>query len=74
MTMFPNWTAILEDLRARGWTQVKLAERIGCAQASISDLARGATTDPGYRFGEALLALHVSGKGPEAPQKRKAKA
>lgn len=48
----------MSDLRSAGWTQKMLAERTGAAQATIADLARGATREPGYALGKSLAELH----------------
>ncbi|KVW77413.1 helix-turn-helix domain-containing protein [Burkholderia ubonensis] len=63
-----NWQTIVEDLTNRaagGWTQVELARRCGCGQSTISDLARGATEQPGGDLALRLLALHKKLKGEE---------
>lgn len=73
-----NWPELLKDLRARGWTQVRLAERLGLAQSTLSELSQG-KTEPRYSNGAALVALHSSGERPpesasepEAPEPAKA--
>lgn len=65
-----DWPSILKDLSARGLTQQQIAERCGVAQGTVSDLARGATKDPAFQFGQALLALHKS----TAPRRPRAAA
>lgn len=57
-----DWKQLLADLKARGWTQQQIGERVGATQASISDLANGKTKDPAHSIGKALEVLHDSGE------------
>lgn len=59
-----NWTSLIADLRARGWTQAALADRLGCKQPTISDLANGKITNPSYELGARLVEIHAT---PPAP-------
>lgn len=52
-----NWTVVIADLQAAGWSQPRIAAECGCAQSTISDLAAGRTKDPRYTIGEALQRL-----------------
>ena len=68
-----NWQKIITDIKAAlGITQAQLAERIGVAQASISDLERGIVKDPRYSTGAALWSLYqgavLRGTTPKATQ------
>lgn len=60
-----DWKQLLEDLKARGWTQKALADEVGAAQSTISDLYRGITDQPTYGIGRALELLHESNRVPE---------
>jgi predicted XRE-type DNA-binding protein len=51
------WSQIIADIQKRGLSQAQIAQACGCAQATISDLAKGATTEPRHALGEALLKL-----------------
>ncbi len=67
-----DWKTLMAGLRKRGWTQAKLAEwlesqGVECGQATLSDLARGASVDPKFKLGDALRQLHASGQTFEAP-------
>lgn len=64
-----DWPATIEKLLKNGWTQKRLADSCGCAQATISDLARGKTADPSYPVGKELerLASELPAPAP-APQ------
>lgn len=62
-----DWKALMQRLRERGWTQGKLAEwlesqGVECGQATLSDLARGASSDPKFKLGDALRTLDKSKK------------
>lgn len=53
-----NWKNLIADLIASGLTQMQIAEKAGCKQASISDLSTGKTNQPSYAIGSALVAMH----------------
>ena len=53
-----NWTHIIADLQSWGVTQPQIAAACGCAQATISDLATGKSSEPRYALGQSILALH----------------
>ncbi|MVT30182.1 helix-turn-helix domain-containing protein [Acidovorax citrulli] len=54
-----QWNTVIAEIQARrGWTQPQVARAAGCAQATISDLATGKTTEPRFALGQALLKLH----------------
>ena len=57
-----KWSAVIERLRSRGWTQVQIAERVGTQQSVISDLSRDLVKDPRYSMAAALIALDESGE------------
>lgn len=52
-----DWQFILAKLKRRGFTQQGLAALCGCAQSTISDLARGANKSPSYDIGAELVKL-----------------
>lgn len=52
-----NWSVVIADIQAAGWSQPRIAAECDCAQSTISDLAAGRTKDPRYTIGEALLRL-----------------
>ena len=52
-----NWSNVISELQAAGWSQPQIAAECGCAQSTISDLARGSTKDPRYTIGEKLKQL-----------------
>lgn len=53
-----NWKTIIAELQACGVTQPQIATACGCAQATISDLATGKSTEPRHALGQAILAMH----------------
>lgn len=52
------WPSIIKDLLDSGLTQARVAELIGVAQTTISEMANGRIKEPGWSKGQALLALH----------------
>ena len=53
-----NWKTIIADIQRHGeLTQPQIAEKVGCSQATISDLVNGATKQPRYPLGAALIDL-----------------
>lgn len=53
-----DWKNIIADIQRHGQlTQVQIASMVGCAQATISDLANGSTKQPNYSLGAALIQL-----------------
>ena len=56
--MVMNWQILLSDITRAGITQVDMAKEFGCAQSTISDLARGVTRSPNFELGQHLFALH----------------
>lgn len=53
-----DWKKIITDIMAAGITQPQIAKQCGCSQATVSELATGATSQPRYSLGAALLVLH----------------
>lgn len=52
-----NWPNVIGELSELGYTQPRIAEECNCGQATVSDLARGETTDPRFTTAQALLDL-----------------
>jgi len=52
-----NWVQVIGELVNLGYTQPRIADECKCGQATISDLARGATSNPRFTTAQALLAL-----------------
>lgn len=53
-----EWSRVIEECIAAGETQVTLASAVPCAQSTISDIARGVNTNPGWKVTSALQRLH----------------
>lgn len=53
-----DFKALLADLQRAGLTQTQIAEACACRQSTVSDLARGATDQPRFSVGNALIKLH----------------
>lgn len=59
MTEKTDWKQVLAEIVAcDGMTQMKIADIVGCGQATISDLAFGTTKEPRHSLGESIRALH----------------
>ena len=52
-----NWSQIVRRLTESGLTQPEIARLCQCGQSTVSDLLRGATTDPRTSTGLLLLGL-----------------
>ncbi|CAB4121338.1 MULTISPECIES: helix-turn-helix domain-containing protein [Polynucleobacter] len=52
-----DWKKIIENLKEKGLTQQEIARRCNCGQATISDILRGKTAQPGFGIGQALLKM-----------------
>lgn len=52
-----NWSKVIGELAELGYTQPLIAEKCKCGQATVSDLARGATANPRFNTAQALLSL-----------------
>lgn len=50
---------LINDLIALGWTQAKIAERVGLQQPAISKVLRGEVSDVMSRSYRRLAALHA---------------
>ena len=58
-----DWKQIITDIKAGlGLTQVQIAAKVGCSQASISELESGKAKTPGFDLGAALVVLHKKAK------------
>lgn len=53
-----EWASIVRGLKKCGWSQLAVAEALGCSQAAISQLNTGRHSEPTYSLGVKLLALH----------------
>lgn len=57
MSTLVDWPALLRGLKAAGVTQPEIALQLNCGQATVSDIARGKTTDPRFTLAAGLLRL-----------------
>lgn len=53
-----NWKLLIADLKARGWTEVRIAASCDCSQGNINALGQGINTAPRYELGAKLRVLH----------------
>jgi hypothetical protein len=52
-----EWTRILDDLNAAGFSDYKIALTLGCDSSTVSGWHKG--SEPRYGYGAALLRLHA---------------
>ena len=52
-----DWKKLIESLTAAGWKQQQIADRCGCVQSAISELATGKVKNPRFTIGQALIAM-----------------
>lgn len=67
-----DWKNLIAELIANGMTQPEIAARCGCGQTTVSELARGVTTEPRYTLGEKLKKLHAERRRAALRQKQEA--
>ena len=53
-----NWPVVIQELKARGFSQLEVAKQCGTSQATVSELSRGVTKSPSYELGAKLIQLH----------------
>lgn len=58
-----NLQQIMSDLRARGWTQKRLAARLDISQSHVSEIASG-QCDPRLSVALAIQELHERDERP----------
>lgn len=71
-----NWEFLIGELRAAGWTQVRIAERVGCSQPTISEIASGSVgrRGPSFQIASALIELHREVCGATKPPEKAERA
>ena len=52
-----NFQHLIETLHERGWDHGRIAQKCGCARATIYLLAKGENQEPRYHLGAALVDL-----------------
>jgi transcriptional regulator len=58
-----DWSKLLSELRAWGWTQVQIGAECGASQATVSALQRGTQPATTWEIGDKILRLHARVKG-----------
>ena len=53
-----DFVTLLAELAKKKITQKAIADRAGCTQAAICDIARGNTLDPRFNTGMTIIQLH----------------
>lgn len=69
-----DWTKVIGELSALGYTQPQIAERCKCVQGTISDLARGHIKDPRFTIADGLLKLLEQARRDEAKRQKSSKS
>jgi len=54
-----DWYKIVLEIKKTGMAQAEIAEIIGVATGTLSELCSGKVTEPKWSKGDALLALHA---------------
>lgn len=52
-----NFQALTKKLHDRGWSDERIASKLGCARTAIYALRIGKNKEPRYSLGAALVAL-----------------
>ncbi|VFR96479.1 hypothetical protein RAN3_1871 [plant metagenome] len=54
-----NWTSLIADIQARGWSQARIGKALGDKpQSWVADIARGRYRDLKWQDGQNLIGLH----------------
>ena len=64
-----DWKSHIATLRKRGWTLTAIADAVGANVSTVSELARGSSTEPRWALGAAILALPKRPPSGEAPER-----
>jgi transcriptional regulator with XRE-family HTH domain len=70
--MDTTWSDRIKELEGLGWSLAGIAERIGLASQSVSDIKQGRSAEPRGMAAVKLYRLHQAGKGPKATDARAA--
>lgn len=54
-----NWKNIVAEIKGTGLTQAQIAESMGVATGTLSELCSGKVIEPKWSRGNALLALYA---------------
>lgn len=54
-----DWNKIVTEIKESGLTQAEIADAIGVATGTLSELCSGKVGEPKWSKGDALLALHA---------------
>ena len=52
-----NFQWLINALHERGWDYGRIAQKLGCARATIYMLSKGQNQEPRYHLGAALVDL-----------------
>ena len=54
-----DWNKIVAEIKETGLTQAQIADEIGVAVGSLSELCTGKVSEPKWSRGDALISLHT---------------
>ena len=54
-----DWNKIVAEIKETGLTQAQIAETIGVAVGTLSEICSGKVSEPKWSRGDALLSLHA---------------
>jgi transcriptional regulator with XRE-family HTH domain len=61
-----DWNQIVAEIKETGLTQAQIANKIGVAVGTLSEICSGKVVEPKWSKGDALLALHAKLVGKKA--------
>lgn len=54
-----NFQVLTKKLHDRGWTDERIAQKLGCARTAVYALRTGKNREPRYSLGAGLVALEL---------------
>lgn len=54
-----DWHKIVTEIKESGLTQAEIADAIGVATGTLSELCSGKVSEPKWSRGDALISLHA---------------
>lgn len=54
-----DWNKIVAEIKETGLTQAQIADAIGVAAGTLSEICSGKVSEPKWSRGDALIAIHA---------------
>ena len=54
-----DWNKIVAEIKETGLTQAQIAEKIGVATGTLSEICSRKVSEPKWSRGDALLSMHA---------------